>query len=116
LVVTRYLPGKSQDQDIHIERIFNQSTVLLDPSHEQPDGSDANWGFWGQDMLLSAFKAEYPHAKLSKTSYSDSQWRTLGDEAPGWFSGEGDLRAVRVMNYVYAEQKPRTVYRLSNGA
>ncbi len=121
LVMTRFVPGKSQDQEIYIERIYNQTTVLLDPSHEQPDGSDAEWGFFGRDMLYSEFEAEYPDAKLSKReglSENDHQWRSLGDEAPGWFSfttGKDKKKAVRVMNYYFTEREAREVYHLTNG-
>jgi hypothetical protein len=114
LVMTRYVPGKTQDQEVYVERIYNQNSVLLDPSHEQPDGSDAEWGFWGTDMLQSAFKAQYPDSDIADID-NDDEWRTLGDEAPGWFEGEGDKRSVRVMNYVYTERKPKEVYHLTNG-
>lgn len=117
LVMTRYVPGKTTDQEVYIERIYNQASVLLDPSHEQPDGSDANWAFYGRDMLLSEFKAEFPDAKLTRYlgDHEDQKWRALGDEAPGWFTGEGDKRAVRVMNYYYTEFTSQTLYHLSNG-
>ncbi len=119
LVMTRYAPGKSQDQDVYIERIYNQSTVLLDPSHEQPDGSDAQWGFWGKDMLWSEFEAEYGQSKLAKRNPNDQEWRSMGDDAPGWFtlagSGDDQKRSMRVMNYVYTTSKPVEVYHLTNG-
>lgn len=115
LVMTRYVPGKSQDQEIYIERIYNQSSVVLDPSHEQPDGSDAAWGFWGTDMLQSAFKAEYPDAQAALIE-DDAQWRSLGDQAPDWFSGEGEKRALRVMNYVYTERKSVELFHMSDGS
>jgi hypothetical protein len=114
LVMTRYVPGKTQDQEVFVDRIYNQNSVLLDPSHEQPDGSDAGWGFWGTDMLQSAFKAEYPDSDIADIE-NDDEWRTLGDEAPGWFEGEGDKRSIRVMNYVYTERTPKEVYHLTSG-
>lgn len=114
LVLTRYVKGKTQDQEVYVDRIYNQSTVLLDPSHEQQDGSDAEWGFWGTDMLQSAFKVEYPKAKAANVD-DDEQWRTFADEAPNWFSGEGDKRGLRVMNYVYAERTAKELYHLTNG-
>ncbi len=121
LVMTRYVPGKSADQEIYIERIFNQSTVLLDPAHEQPDGSDAEWGFYGTDMPWDAYKAEFPSTASKRNAVSscdnDDEWRTLGDEAPGWFSlaKDGTTRMVRVMNYYYTERESKTLYHLTNG-
>ena len=116
LVMTRYVPGKTQDQEVYVDRIYNQNSVLLDPSHEQPDGSDAEWEFWGTDMLQSAFKAQYPDSDVADID-NDDEWRSLlGDEAPGWFEGEGEKRSVRVMNYVYTTRTPKEVYHLSNGS
>jgi len=121
LVNTRYLPGKRADQEVYIDRIFDQTSVLLDPSHQQPDGSDMDWGFFGTDMLWDAFKSEYPQAKAAKIQ-NDQQWRTLTEAVPGWFSG-GDggkdspkPRSVRVMNYYYIEREPKEVYHLINGS
>ncbi len=117
VVMTRYVPGKSQDQEVYIERIYDQNSVLIDPSHVQPDGSDAEWEFWGTDMFLSAFLGEYgDKTKLKTISNSDDTWRTLGEQAPGWFTGEGDQKSLRVMNYCYVEHEPKEVYHLSNGA
>ena len=33
--------------------------VVLDPSHEQADGSDALWGFVGTDIPWDQYKAEF---------------------------------------------------------
>lgn len=114
VVLTRYLPGKRSDQEVHIGRIFNQNSVLLDPSREQPDGSDAEWGFYGTDMLWSAYVSEYGKSKAAKAE-TDQQWRQLGDEAPGWFKTDGDVRSVRVMNYYYTERESKKLYHLTNG-
>lgn len=118
VVMTRYLPGKRADQEIFIERIYNQNSVMLDPSHEQPDASDINWGFYGTDMLWDAFKAEYPQAKAALVE-TDDQWRALGDEAPGWFRYEGQgkdkARVVRVVNYYWTTRASQTLYHLRDG-
>lgn len=120
LVMTRYVPGKSWDQEVYVERIYNQATVLLDPAHEQPDGSDAEWGFYGADLSWDAYKAEYPNKRDSPNRVSscetDDDWRALGDEAPGWFSGEGDTRMVRVMNYYYTERESKTLCLMADGS
>lgn len=115
LVNTRYLPGKRSDQELYIERIYDQTSVLLDPSHQQADGSDAEWAFYGTDLLWEAFKAEYPKAKVSKIR-DDADWRTLVETIPGWFRDDGPNRAVRVMNYYYIERTDETLYHLSDGS
>ncbi len=115
VVLTRYMKG-SADQEIYVDRIYNQNSVRIDPSHEQPDASDIQWGFYGTDMLQAAFRKEYPKAKAALID-NDDQWRGLGDEAPGWFDHDTEgNRVLRVTNYYYTEQEAVTLYHLSNGA
>ena len=48
LVMTRYTSARSMDQEVYVDRLYNQSTVRLDPRHEKPTGSDAEWEFWAR--------------------------------------------------------------------
>lgn len=121
-VMTRYLPGKTNDQEIYVHRIYNQASVVWDPFHEQPDGSDANWVFIGSDLSWDEYKTKYP--KFAKkligrakgidgpvpadvTDLNDAEWRALGDAAPEWFTAENGQRGVRVVDYFYAEFEDR---------
>ncbi len=118
-VMTRYLPGKTNDQEIYVDRIYNQASVSLDPTHEQPDGSDAEWGFIGTDVPWERYKAEYGVVGDETNPLihaSDSEWRTLGDELPGWFSMNADLKAVRVVEYWYVERTAKTLVTLDDGS
>lgn len=67
-----YCDPLSFDQDIFIKRVPNFMTVLLDPAFQEPDGSDANFGFVKDRISKSKFKAEYPNAKLSKDDIWDA--------------------------------------------
>lgn len=114
---TRFVPGKTWDQELYVERLYNQASVLLDPAHEQPDGSDAEWGFVGVDLPWADYVGEFGERNGKKNKLitaARSEWRTLGDEAPGWFTGEWsdnkDTRAVRVVDYYYTT---RTVRKLA---
>jgi hypothetical protein len=123
LVNTRYLPGKTFDQEVYIERIFNQSGVLLDPSHEQPDGSDAEWEFIGKWVPWDKYKSHNAHilnenGKSEKNPYSDyseSDFMALTEEYPDWYKAEGDERAVREVSYWYAEYETRTLCQMDDG-
>src|SRR5881396_3283715 len=120
-VMTRYLPGKTWDQEIYIQRYYNQASVSLDPAHEQPDGSDAEWGFIGVDLPWDEYKARYgKRADDSRnrvaSSESEDQFRALMDEAPGWFTSEGDVRMCRVVDYFYTERESRILCRLPDGS
>lgn len=119
-VMTRYLPGKTWDQEIYIQRYYNQASVTLDPAHEQPDGSDAEWGFVGNDMQWSAYQAAHPKNARGKKNpvahCTDTEWRALGDDAPKWFRTEGKTRMVRVVDYWYADYKNRTLCLMPDGS
>jgi hypothetical protein len=133
-ILTRYLPGKTFDQELYIHRIYNQSSVLLDPSHEEPDGSDAKWGFVCVDMLWEDYKAKFPKAANGKANWiasatlSDQDWDILGDQYPKWFKRaesskatstssrvDQDTRAVRVVDYWYTVQESNTLCLLADG-
>jgi hypothetical protein len=117
-VMTRYVP-KRADQEIYVHRFYNQSAVTLDPAHEQPDGSDADWAFVGVDLSWDRYKAEFPSTSARQNRVSaataDDEWRAFGDEAPGWFRTEGETRMVRVCEYWYTERTSTTLYHLSDG-
>jgi hypothetical protein len=94
-VTTEYCDPMSFDQEIRIKRIRNRFRAYLDPASQEPDGSDANWGFEFGDLSIEDFKSQYPGAKASD---ADS-WRGLGDEAQPWMGQD----YVRVAEYFYKE-------------
>jgi len=118
-VMTRYLPGKTWDQEIYVHRYYNQASVSLDPAHEQPDGSDAEWAFVGNDLPWDEYKARWPQAvnegRNRVTNASEDEFRALGDDAPGWFTTMGDVRMCRVVDYWYTVRTTRTLCRLPGG-
>jgi len=118
-VMTRYLRGQTFDQEPYVCRFYNQSAVSLDPAHEQPDGSDAEWGFVGTDLSWEAYQAEFPQVGDDENvicGTSDDEFRALGDEAPGWFTHEGDVRRCRVVDYYYTDRTRRELARLADGS
>lgn len=119
MVALRYLPGKTFDQEIYVHRIYNQSAVLLDPSHEAPDGSDADWAFIGTWMPWDRFKASYPKDVSGKDSpfldYGDNDFMTLTEEYPTWYRSEKEQHAVRIVDYWYTEHVARTVVEMPDG-
>lgn len=120
VVMTRYLPGKTNNQEIYLRNLYNQSSVTLDPAHEQKDGSDAEWGFIGTDMPWEQYQAEFPkdaegkrNRVLSATSSED--FRALGDEAPDWFTVQGETRSCRVVEYWHTVRTTRMLATLASG-
>ncbi len=62
-IVTEYCDETSFEQDIRIKRIRNRFQVLLDPDRQEPDGSDAKWGFIVEKVQKDEFKRQYPKAQ-----------------------------------------------------
>lgn len=119
-ILTQFVKG-SFDQEIIYRRFYNQFSVLLDPNHEQPDGSDIEWAFVGRDVPWDIYKSEYPRLANQQRNpaaadgLSDQEWRAFGDEAPKWFTSEGDARTVRVSEYWWIEREPIALALLADG-
>lgn len=60
-ILTEYCDEMSFDQDIRIKRVRNRFSVYLG-EHQEPDGSDAPYGFVVEKKKRSEFIAEYPDA------------------------------------------------------
>lgn len=123
LAMTRFLPGKTWDQEVYVERIYNQESVIGDPSRVQPDGSDAEYWFWGTWMLSDRFKSEFPKDATGKANpfsdASDSDFMAATESYPNWWKSEetddGTSYSVRVQNYLYVDRVSRELAELPNG-
>ena len=131
LVTTRYLPGKTWDQEVYVHRIYNQAGVLLDPSHESPDGSDAEWEFLGTWVPWERISSEYPVLADGSPSpfsdYNEQDFIAMAESYPDWYRQSYDYAgadgkkstikqfAVRVTDYWYVDRKSRELAILDNG-
>lgn len=118
-VMTRFAEGKTWDQDIYIHRFYNQGAVTLDPSHEQPDGSDAEWAFVGAWMPYEQYQAEFPHSKDKPNriaSADDDEFRTLAEQYEDWFDTDGETKLCRVVDYYYTERTTRELALMPDGS
>jgi hypothetical protein len=119
LVMTRFLPGKTWDQEVYVHRIYNQAGVLLDPSHTAPDGSDADWEFMGTWVPWDRYAAEHPTlADGSDNPFSEASeadFTSMAESYPDWYQADGDQRAVRVVDYWYTERSTVTYAVLEDG-
>lgn len=121
-VMTRRAPGKTFDKELYVTGWYNQSCVTLDPSHEQPDGSDAEGGFIGRWMKWTDYKLRWPDADDRRnliSSLRDTDFVALGNEAPNWFkvteTSKGHLRMVYVVDYFYTVKTSRVLCELADG-
>ena len=75
-ITTDYADEKSFDQEIYIKSVKNPLSIVLGP-HQEPDGSDAPWGFAYEDMPNDEFDSKWPDAE--RTSWridAQSDWAT----------------------------------------
>ncbi len=106
-ILKAYANDGDEDLDIIIARILNQHSVYLDPFHQEPDGSDAEWGFIVADLPWAKYKRDYKTKKgkdgkdvpSELAGYDNDQLSSLGDAAPEWCNGEGEARTVRIAEY-----------------
>lgn len=117
-VMTRFVPGKSMDKEIFYMRIYNQDAVRMDPGHEEPDGSDAEWEFMGTWMSWAKYKATWPHSARNPnriSSATESDFVAWARDEPDWIRTEGENRSVYVTDYYYVEYESRELCQLANG-
>jgi hypothetical protein len=95
-VVTDYVSDDSFDQEIYLRPIKDMLAVYLDPDINEPDGSDARFGFVFEDVPKKVFEKDYPDHK------DDVSGAPLGNAAAdGWLSKDH----VRVAEYYRRDQK-----------
>lgn len=101
-----YIAPDSFDQDIYIRQIENSFTVYFDPSSSQPDGSDQTRCLVSDMMRRKDFKEQYPGIELAP--FSD--YGTGDDDLTDWVTQDD----IRIAEYFYIENKPSTLYLLSD--
>ncbi len=108
-IITDYCDSMSFNQEILIKRIRNPFTVYLDPNYQEPDGSDANWGFVFENMPIEDFKAQFKKAKLNQAK---GDMTAIGDAPNGWVTNT----TVRVAEYFYKTFESVKIHLLSDGS
>jgi len=103
-VITRYEDEESFNQELAIERIPNRFSVVLDPNHQSPDGSDSEWGFVVEMMTHDEYERAYPEAEKI-------DWKHDQKDSEGWITED----KVRIADYYFAEYTPKTIYQMPDG-
>lgn len=103
-VLTEYAHEGTFEQDIYIKRVRNPLTVWLDPNCQEPDYSDAKFGFIIEELPEDEYKAAFPKAKtksdIDTDNTSKSDW--VGEK-------------IRIAEYFEVVQKDRTLHLLDDG-
>jgi len=106
-ITTEYSNSDNFDQEIRIKKVNNQFSCRLDPAYQEPDGSDATWGFCEERMSKDEYEAEYGDSQLAK----QSAWDGLGADFTDWVSHD----EVKVCEYFYKEFKSQKIVELVDG-
>ena len=105
-VLTEYENDSSFNQCLRIGRIRNPFRVYLDPDRQEPDGSDAQYGFISDLIPREEFKRDYPKA-------DPCEWAegAMGDTMRDWSTNTH----VRIAEYYKFKFRERRLLALSNG-
>lgn len=101
----------SFDQKIVIRRVQNPFTIYLDPDHDEPDGSDAEWFFeqWFEDKEKA--KKDYP--VLNKGTIQEwDEFEGTGVSRELWYAKDH----LRFVKYWKKTNEKTTLYMLEDGS
>ena len=101
-ILTEYAHENTFNQEICVKRIRNPLAVLLSP-HDMADGSDCEFGFVIDEVPKKTFTKQYPDAK--QTDWTSDAYKE------GWATEE----SIRVCEYFYRVEEPRTLHLLADG-
>jgi len=101
-ILTEYCDDSSFEQDLKIGRIRNSFSVYMDPTIQDPCGSDAQWCIISEDLLKTEYTRQYPKA----TPISALQSLGVGDQSLSqWLSED----TIRIAEYFYFEHTAKTL-------
>jgi hypothetical protein len=105
-VLTEWESPDSFNLVLVVRRIRNPFTVYLDPSHQDPTGADAKWGFITDMVPRDEFEDKYPDADPMPFDKA-----AIGEQAKNWATKD----EIRIAEYFEVEYKTRTLVALDNG-
>ena len=101
-ILTEYCDSDSFDQDIKIGRVRNSFSVYMDPTIQDPCGSDAKWCFITEDILKEDYERMFPDANPISTL----QTLGVGDQSLSQWVNED---TIRIAEYFYIEHEKKTL-------
>ena len=101
-ILTEYCKEDSFDQDLRIARVRSAFSVYMDPTIQDPCGSDAQWCFVTEDIQKEDYERQWPDA----TPTSVIAVEGVGDQSLRQWLGDD---TVRIAEYFYVEHTPATL-------
>jgi len=106
-LLTEYCNDDTFDQDIKIGRVRNAFSVYMDPTIQDPCGSDAEWCFITEDILKTEYERLFPDASPISTLYSQG----VGDQGiSSWLQED----TIRIAEYFYNVYDAETLHLYPN--
>ena len=102
-LLTEYCNDDSFEQDIRIARVRNSFSVYMDPTIQDPCGSDAEWCFITEDLTADEYERQFPDASPVSTLMQ----RGVGDQSLSPWISE---KTVRIAEYFYTEHTPASMH------
>jgi len=106
-ILTEYCDDNTFEQDLRIGRIRDSFSVYMDPTIQDPCGSDAEWCFINQEITKDEYEREFPNAAtLSSLQYG------VGDgQLNAWINQD----TVRIAEYFYIEHEAKKLNQYHGG-
>jgi hypothetical protein len=106
-ILTEYCDDNSFEQDLRIGRIRDSFSVYMDPTIQDPCGSDAEWCFINQELTTEEYEREFPDASpLSSLEYG------VGDgQLNAWINQD----TVRIAEYFYIKHEAKKLNQYHGG-
>ena len=101
-LLTEYAREDSFDQDLRIGRVRNSFSVYMDPTIQDPCGSDAQWCFITEDLLKSEYERMFPDAQPISSIMATG----IGDQSISQWISEN---TVRIAEYFYLDHQKATL-------
>ena len=106
-LTTDYVSDDSFEQDLRIMRVRNPFSVFLDPTIQDPCGSDAEWAFITEDLLKDDYERQFPDAMPVSSLLT-----SVGDQGIGSWLND---KTVRIAEYFHCEYKPAKLLLYQDG-
>lgn len=100
-ILTEYCREDSFDQDLRIGRIRNAFSVYMDPTIQDPCGSDAEYCFITEDIPKSEYERQYPNAAPISSMLAQG----VGDSSLSQWLTENTIRIAEYFYYTHTPTK-----------
>jgi hypothetical protein len=106
-ILTEYCDDSTFEQDLRIGRIRDSFSVYMDPTIQDPCGSDAEWCFINQEITKDEYERQFPDAAtLSSLQYG------VGDgQLNAWINQD----TVRIAEYFYIKHESKKLNQYPGG-